>query len=65
MSTYYSIVCDKCKEKVAFVCQNFPARWGWMGGADKEVPAFIEKHEECLEHLRIISEHDPRYDEYA
>lgn len=67
MSTYYSLCCDKCKEEVSFVCRNFPDRWSFMFGEDtkREIPEFMRKHELCLEHIRVISEHDYRYGDYS
>lgn len=65
MSTYYSLVCDKCKEETSFVGRWFPDMWGWMADARDVVPLFVQKHEPCLGSLRVISEHDDRYGEYS
>lgn len=66
MSTYYSLCCDKCKEEVSFVCRNFPDRWSFMFDETRRaIPEFVRRHEGCLEHLRVISEHDDRYGDYT
>ena len=66
MSIYHYIGCEKCREDTAFLRDGM-AGFGWMGGADQKVPAFVEKH--CrmghAEHLRIYSEHDPRSDDFT
>lgn len=66
MSIYYDIGCEKCRESTAFLRDGMGG-FGWMGGAVNDVPQFVEKHHRMGhdEHLRVFSEHDSRYDEYA
>lgn len=65
MSTYYSLVCDRCKEETSLVSHGMTT--GWMAGADKNVPAFMAKHLECGpgNTLRVVSEHEDEYGSYT
>lgn len=60
MSTYYALICDKCKEGV------HAASWGGGGidsmGTDAVVPKFLIGHRRCA--LRVVDEHQHEYDEY-
>lgn len=66
MSVYHYIGCEKCQEDVAFLRDGMTG-FGWMGGADTEVPQFMEKHHRMghSEHLRIYSEFDHRADDFT
>jgi len=64
MSTYYYLFCKKCKQRCDFVGVWFPARWGWMAGTIEKIPGFIAKHNEHLEEIEIVNQHDSRiYDD--
>ncbi len=63
MSTYYFIVCRRCREYIDFVAVWFPARWEWMIDAVERVPRFIARHSDHVEELIIVDEHDSILDE--
>jgi len=58
VSTYYYVYCGRCNEYAAFMGRWFPNRWGLMAGAEEELPVFMDRHGDHLEHVRIVSEHD-------
>jgi hypothetical protein len=68
VSTYYSMVCDKCRQEVSL------ASVGMLGsaramGEHAELLAFLTVHLNCGEDdklpLRVVSEHSREYEDYA
>lgn len=61
MSTYYALACEQCKA-VADLARRGGGGWGAMADTPFK---FLEKHSEHLSDLRVVSEHDPRWDQYT
>ena len=62
MSTYYSLVCDECKEATDLVSRTTGC--SFMSGAIDYIPEFINNHLGCDGSLRVVSEYQPEWDEY-
>ena len=56
MSTYYYLVCDKCKELVDGASRTAGGHCGHLCNSDIYLPPFIVKHESC-DKLRVVNEH--------
>jgi hypothetical protein len=66
MSTYYAIGCLRCREQADLTRTSGAAPgMSWMFEAEDKLPAFICKHEDHLGELRVYSEHDGNYSEFA
>lgn len=59
MSTFYFLACDNCKRKVDFI-GRWVNRVGWLADNPNQIVDFIDKHMNCIDAVKIVSQHDDK-----